>query len=282
MTLRVALLIVASVTLTAQPSAARGQRADSAMRILRARYKLINDNTLHYRQYETSLDSVGLERWPVGRGRLTAAFEGDTLRTIVASYAGTGGHATVSYYFWDGAPFEIRARVRTDDGKTPHDPEVRFYFYRGYLVRWVDPGHTIHPVTTGAVFARAMQLMADATRLVDGARRQRDRSAAPATPADIADALRRELGGLLTAEQTYHSETGKYSKDFTTVGYHPVTPVHVTLLDENDHGWAARATTSDLPGKSCVVYVGQPKKQPKTAADHVRPDSERVVMCDRP
>jgi hypothetical protein len=282
MTRRVALLIVASVTLTALPPAATAQRADSAMRILRVRYKRINDNALHYQQYETSLDSIGLERWPVGHGRLTAAFEGDTLRSIVASYAGPSGHSTVSYYFWEGAPFEIRARLRTDDGKTPHDPEQRFYFYRGYLVRWVDPGRTIHPVTTGAVFARAMQLMADATRLIDAAHRERDRSATPATPGDIADAMRRELGGLVSAELAYHSETGKYSKDFTTVGYHPTAPVHVTLLDQSDHGLAARATTSDLPGKSCVVYVGQPKKQPKTSADHVRPDTERVVTCDRP
>src|SRR5215469_3659474 len=255
--LRVAFLIVASVTLTVLPSGVGAQRADSAMRIIHARFKRINDDALHYEQYQTSLDSIGLEHWPVGRGRLTATFEGDTLRTIVASYATSSGHATVSYYFWDGAPFEVRARLRTDDGKSSQDREQRFYFYRGYLVKWVDPGHTIRPVTTGAVFARAMQLMTDATRLIDAARRQRDRSLAPTTTADVADAMRRQLSGLITAELAYYAETGKYSKDFTTVGYHPAAPVQVTLVDENDHGLAARATTPVLPGKSCVVYVGQ-------------------------
>jgi hypothetical protein len=281
MRLRVALVVLASVTLTASPSAASAQKADSAMRIIRSRYERITDAASRYQQYESSLDSLGLEHWATGRGRLTAAFEGDTLRTIVASYGTTTGHVTESYYFWDGAPFEVRARLHADDSKATHDPgEQRFYFHRGYLVRWLDPGHTIHPVTTGAVFARAMQLLADATRLVDAAHRARDRAIAPETPTDIAGAMRRELGGLVTAEQSYYSETGKYSGDATLVGYHPSSPVQVTLVDASDHGVAARATIPALPGKSCVVYVGRPKKQPKTSADHARPDAEREVACD--
>jgi hypothetical protein len=281
MTFRVALVVLASVTLTAPPLAANAQKADSAMRIIRSRYDRITGAASRYQQFESSLDSLGLEHWATGHGRLTAAFEGDTLRTIVASYASTNGHVTDSYYFWDGAPFEVRARLHADDAKATHDPaEQRFYFYHGYLVRWLDPGHTIHPVTTGAVFARAMQLLADATRLVDAAHRARDRAVAPETPTDIADAMRRELGGLVTAEQSYYSETGKYSGDITMVGYHPTTPVQVTLLDANDRGVAARATIPALPGKSCVVYVGRPKKQPKTSADHARPDAERQVACD--
>lgn len=281
MRLRVALVVFASVTLTAPPPVANAQKADSAMRIIRARYDRITGAASHYQQYESSLDSLGLEHWATGRGRLTAAFEGDTLRTIVASYGTTSGHVTESYYFWGGSPFEVRVRLHADDSKAMHDPtEQRFYFHRGYLVQWVDPGHTIRPVTTGAVFARAMQLLADATRLVDAAHRARDRAIVPETPADIANAMRRELGGLVTAEQSYHSETGKYSGDIMMVGYHPTSPVLVTLLDANDHGVAARATMPTLPGKSCVVYVGRPKKEPKTSADHTHPDAERQVACD--
>jgi hypothetical protein len=284
MTLRVALLLVASVTLTASPSPAQAQKADSAMRILRARYKRMTDDAARYQQYETSLDSIGLEHWATGRGHLTAAFEGDTLRTVVASYVGTTGHVTESYYFWNGAPFVVRARLHVDDSKGANDPaEQRFYFNRGYLVRWVDPGHTIHPVTTGAVFARAMQLMADATRLVDASRRLRDRSYSPASPNDVADAMRRELGGLISAEQSYYSANGKYSANAQSAGYHPTASVKITMLDATDRGLAARATASTLPGKSCVAYVGQLKKQPpKTTADHVKPDTERVVTCDKP
>lgn len=264
--------------LTAVSTSAWSQKADSAMRIIRARYERITDGTPRYQQYDTSLDSLGLEHWTTGRGRLTAAFEGDTLRTLVASYAGSSGHVTESYYFWDGAPIEIRARVRGDDSKA----EQRFYFHRGYLVRWVDPGHTIHPVTTGAVFARAMQLMADATRLVDAARRAREHALEPPTPAAVAEAMRHELGTLVTAEQSYYSETGKYAGDVRQVGYRPAASMQITLMDVSDHAVTARATTPKLPGKSCVVYLGKPKKPPKTSADHAHPDAERQVACDKP
>jgi hypothetical protein len=261
------------------------QNKDSAMRVIRARYERINGDASHFRQYETSLDSLGLEHWTTGRGRLIASFEGDTLRTIVASYASPRGHATESYYFWDGAPFEVKVKLRSDTGgakSAPGTAEQRFYFNRGYLVRWVDPQHTIRPITTGAVFARAMQLMADGTRLVDAAHRARDHAPPPPAPADLADAMRRELRGLAAAESTYYASKSKYSKDVITVGYHPVPTVQITLLDANERGWAARATTSTLPGKSCVVYLGRPKKAPKTSNDHAHPDTEREVACDRP
>jgi len=287
MTPRLAVLMLASVILTGLPrtAPAQKQKTDSVMRVIRARYQRITGSAAHYAQYETSLDSLGLERWVTGRGRLTAAFEADTLRTIVVNYAGTRGPVTESYYFWEGAPFEIRARLRSDTGRAASpsgQAEQRFYFNRGYLVRWVDPGHTIRPLTSGAVFARAMQLMADATRLIDAARRTRDHTVTPATPAEMAEAMQRELHGLMAAESAYHSETNKYSSDVVAIGYHPVPAVRITQLDANDRAWAARATTPILPGKSCVVYLGQPKKAPKTSADHAHPDSAREVACDRP
>jgi len=102
------------------------------------------------------------------------------------------------------------------------------------------------------------------------------------TPAEVAEAMQRELHELMAAESTYHSETNKYSSDVVAAGYHPVPAVRVTTIDVNDRAWAARATTPILPGKSCVVYLGQPKKAPKTSADHAHPDSAREVACDKP
>jgi hypothetical protein len=204
---------------------------------------------------------------------------------IAADYSGREGHPKESYYFRAGAPIEIRVRLRVGTGESASaqkTAEQRYYFDRGYLVRWADPGHTIHPLTTGAVFARAMRLLADATRLVDAARRMRDHSMAPATPAEIADAMRRELHGLMVAEMAYYAEAAKYSNNMTTVGYKSESPVELTLVDVTDRGWTARATASALPGKSCVVYLGLPKRAPKTARDHVRPGAEREVACDKP
>jgi hypothetical protein len=278
-------LILASAILTGLPSAARAQSVDSAMRVIRARYERINAGSARYQSYQEDLDSLGLERWASGHGHITAAFEGDTLRMIAAEYSGREGHPKESYYFWAGAPIEIRVRLHIGAGESASSQktaEQRYYFDRGYLVRWADPGHTIHPLTTGAVFARAMRLLADATRLVDAAHRMRDHNMAPATPAEIADAMRRELRGLMVAEMEYYAEAAKYSNNITTIGYKSESPVELTLLDVTDHGWTARATATALPGKSCVVYLGLPKRAPKTARDHVRPGAEREVACDKP
>jgi len=273
----------AALALGGVPGAAYGQKADSVMHMLLARYDRVSRAIGRYTQYESTIDSMGLDRWATGQGRFTAAFEGDTLRTIVASYTGGHGHATESYFFWHGEPFEVRVRLR-DDGANAAGrvSEQRFYFSHGYLVRWIDPSHTIRPVTTGAVFARAMQLMADASRLVDAARRTRDHALTPPTPVEMAEAMRRELRTFMTAELAYYAENSRYGTDVTTVGYRPASDVQLTLIDATDRGWAARATTGTMPGKSCVAYLGKPHKAPRTAADHARPDAEREVVCDRP
>src|SRR5580704_5609078 len=201
-------LILASVILTALATRAHAQNADSAMRVILARTERITDGASRYRDFDASFDSLGLERWGTGPGRLVASFEGDTLRMIVAKYSGITGPASQSFYFWKGAPFEIAVRLHGDGGAAAptHGPvEQRFYFDRGFLIRWVDPAHTIHPVTTGAIFARAMQLMASATRLVDAARRVREHDAVPPSPDEIANAMRTDLEGLVTAEQSYHA-----------------------------------------------------------------------------
>jgi hypothetical protein len=278
-------LILASVILTALPSTAQPQSADSAMRVIRARYQRISDAASHSQRYESSLDSLGLELWAAGHGRFTASFEGDTLRTIVVKYSGARGRTTTSYYFWKGAPAEIRVHGDADKSgspKQPAPPELRFYFDRGYLVRWVDPGHTIHPVTVGAVFARAMQLMADGSRLVDAARRTRDHMLEPPTPVEMVTTMQRELSAVMVAELQYYSETSKYSSDIKAIGYQPTQSVEIRLLDVSDRGWTAQATTAALPGRSCVAFLGKPKRTPKTSADHARPSVERDVACDRP
>ena len=103
----------------------------------------------------------------------------------------------------------------------------------------------------------------------------------PATPAEMADAMRRELHSLMTAELEYYADNARYGGDLTTIGYKPRSDVQLTLTNVTDRGWAARATTGTLPGKSCVAYLGKPHKAPKTAADHTHPETEREVVCDR-
>jgi hypothetical protein len=280
-----ALAAALAIPFASRQLVAQGLRADSVVRVLRARAAGITEHRDRYAVYESPLDSIDLERWPAGRGRLAASFEGDTLRQVVASYSGERRHTTATYYIWRGSPFEIRVQLG-DTGRAAAghaSAEQRFYFNRGYLVRWIDPHHTIRPLTTGAVFARAMQLMADGTRLIDAAHRLRDHTIEPATPAEIARLMRTELQTLAVAELSYYAERARYTSDIETLGYRPSSNlVSLKLVTATDQGFAARATASALPGKSCVVYIGSLKKRPRTASDHVIPAGDREVACDRP
>lgn len=179
---RLLLLLSGVGVLGACASPASAQNPDSAMRVIRARYEIVTRGRARYVQVGRELDSLGLEHWRRGRGWVVAAFEGDTLRTIVATY-GAHRDTVESYCFWAGAPIEIRVSMRgAGHEKTRPVAEQRFYFAHGYLIRWADPAHTIRPITTGAVFARAMHLLAESTRLVDGSRRERDRRFSVAGP----------------------------------------------------------------------------------------------------
>jgi hypothetical protein len=265
-------------------SPAEAQNPDSAMRAVRARYTSVVRGRPRYAEVDCELDSLGFERWRNGRGRLVAAFEGDTLRTLVATY-GAHRDTVESYYFWRGAPVVIQvAFPRGADRGTANRgvAEQRFYFDHGYLIRWVDPARTIRPVTTGAVFARAMHLLADATRLVDAARRERDQLQLSPSPEQAAESMRLELKALMSSERTYFAENNRYAGDLTAVNYQPHPAVALKLLDASDQTWAARATAAALPGKSCVAYLGHPHKEPRTAADRAHPSAEGDIACDKP
>ena len=202
---------------------ARAQNPDSLMHAVRSRYSAVATGRARYVEVDGELDSLGAEHWRNGRGRFAAAFEGDTLRTLVATY-GAHRDTVESYYFWRGAPVVVQVRFSAKAAGvagTSRTPEQRFYFDRGYLVRWADPAHTIRPATTGAVFARAMHLLADATRLVDAARRERDQLQLPPSPAQVAESMRGELKAVMASERTYFAANNRYAGDLTAVNYQP-------------------------------------------------------------
>jgi hypothetical protein len=265
-------------------SPAQAQSPDSMMRAVRARYTAVVRGRPRYGEVDAELDSLGFERWRNGRGWLVAAFEGDTLRTLVATY-GAHRDTVESFYFWRGAPVVIQVAFQggASHGAANHGfAEQRFYFDHGYLIRWIDPARTIRPATTGAVFARAMHLLADATRLVDAARRERDHLQLSPSPEQAAESMRLELKALMTSERTYFAENNRYAGDLTAVNYQPHPAVAMKLLDASDQTWSARATAAALPGKSCVAYLGHPHKEPRTAADRTHPTAEGDIACDKP
>jgi hypothetical protein len=94
--------------------------------------------------------------------------------------------------------------------------------------------------------------------------------------------MKKDLLRLVSANEVYFAKNQWYSDDLHALrGYHPSPGVSVTILTADADGWAAQATSTLLPGKSCVVYVGPLKNLPKTQADG-RTGSEAVAVCDRP
>ncbi len=105
--------------------------------------------------------------------------------------------------------------------------------------------------------------------------------AAPAlTPAAAVAAMKSDLLRLVSANEVYFAKHKGYSDNIRSLpGYTPTAGVNVTIVAANADGWNAQATTSALPGKSCVVFIGPVKPPPKTEADG-RSGSEAVPVCD--
>jgi hypothetical protein len=94
--------------------------------------------------------------------------------------------------------------------------------------------------------------------------------------------MKDDLLRLVSANEVYYAEKRWYSEDLRTLkGYQASPGVAITILSADADGWTAEATSTLMPGKSCVIHVGPVKNPPKTRADG-RSASDAVPVCDRP
>ncbi|CAN5871261.1 hypothetical protein BH24GEM1_BH24GEM1_18700 [soil metagenome] len=108
------------------------------------------------------------------------------------------------------------------------------------------------------------------------------KDAAPVTPADAAsafDQIRRSLRVLVGAEQGFYAENGAYTEDLGALGFRPTGQSQVRFLWLTPRGWAASGSHPALPGRDCVVYVGE-ANAPPTTLRYTRSGREGVVVCD--
>jgi hypothetical protein len=91
--------------------------------------------------------------------------------------------------------------------------------------------------------------------------------------------VRKGLRRLVTAEETFFAENGTYSEDSSLIGFRPVQNTTIRFLWVSRDGWAASGTHSGLPGRDCVVFVGQ-ARAPPTTLKYVRHGREGVPVCD--
>jgi hypothetical protein len=99
---------------------------------------------------------------------------------------------------------------------------------------------------------------------------------------DAVGTMKGDLRRLVSANEVYHAKNKTYAPNTAALtGFKPSSGVSITLTSVSTTGWAASAVSASLPGKSCVIFVGQVSSQPKTAAQGVSAP-EAVAVCDKP
>jgi hypothetical protein len=91
--------------------------------------------------------------------------------------------------------------------------------------------------------------------------------------------IRRNLRRLVAAEETFFAENGTYSEDLPQIGFKPDQNTTIRFLWLSRDGWAASGTHADLPGRDCIIFVGQPRRRP-TTVKYTRRGREGVPVCD--
>jgi hypothetical protein len=107
------------------------------------------------------------------------------------------------------------------------------------------------------------------------------RPAAALTEQERFTQISRGLRRLVVAEEGFYAENGTYTRDLERVGFRPEGGTKVEFLWLSRDGWAASGTHPDLPGRDCVIYVGQQREAPATRRQALQ-GREGVPVCDRP
>lgn len=100
------------------------------------------------------------------------------------------------------------------------------------------------------------------------------------TPASV---LKSALRDVVAAQDKYRASHPAYAGSAEVLRLSPGPDVKIQILRATANGWRAKATHRARPGRSCVVFVGQPARgnAPRTDADREMAGEERVPLCDR-
>jgi hypothetical protein len=96
-------------------------------------------------------------------------------------------------------------------------------------------------------------------------------------------AMKVDLRNLVQSQRTYFAMQGIYARRTEPLAlqylWHP--GVRVKILSADAQSWAAKATHSRFPGRSCVIWVGAVPDRPVTERQGLRADAPGVPVCDR-
>lgn len=99
--------------------------------------------------------------------------------------------------------------------------------------------------------------------------------------------MRRALKDAATAQEEFYTTHKTYATSAAALARIVAPPPKVTLviLHADARGWTGAARHSGLPGRSCVIFIGQASaipELPATEHEHRKPGGEGVVACDSP
>ena len=94
--------------------------------------------------------------------------------------------------------------------------------------------------------------------------------------------MRVDLRNLVRSQDTWFAQQGAYSKrtEPFALQYLWHRGVKITMLSATDDAWSARATHTNWPGKSCVIWLGPVSQRPATDVQRRVPDQPAVPVCD--
>jgi hypothetical protein len=91
--------------------------------------------------------------------------------------------------------------------------------------------------------------------------------------------VRKGLRRLVAAQESFFAENGAYAGDLALIGFRPEPNTDVRFLWATQDGWAASGSHTDVPGRDCVIFVGQ-VHAPPTTLKYVRQGRAGVPVCD--
>lgn len=109
----------------------------------------------------------------------------------------------------------------------------------------------------------------------------------PEIAAILYDHMASDLRKLVVAQELYFSDNNAYGKVLSAtskrqVYIRPSPGVTLTLTYVTANTWAGRATHEWMPGRSCVIAVGEvaPSRIPRTTQQGLVPQEEGRPVCD--
>ncbi|HEX8848614.1 MAG TPA: hypothetical protein VF761_03690 [Gemmatimonadaceae bacterium] len=68
-------------------------------------------------------------------------------------------------------------------------------------------------------------------------------------------AMKADLRNLVTAEEAFRSDSGRYTSNVASLDFHPMPGVSAPALTASKDRWTATITHSQLPGQTCGIAV---------------------------